>query len=68
MRPQCRQAVNQAAGRELSNAEIKKIEDRISATMRQLARTDPAWKQSRPTNALSKHPSRPWPISSVRAN
>lgn len=48
MRPQCRQAVNQAAGRELSNAEIKKIENRISATMRQLARTDPTWKAKSP--------------------
>lgn len=42
MRPQCRQAVNQAAGRTLSDAEIKKIEDRLSSTMRNMARQDPA--------------------------
>ncbi len=42
MKPQCRQAVEQAAGRALSDAEIRKIEDRLSATMRNLARTDPA--------------------------
>jgi len=42
MKPQCRDAVQQAAGRTLTDAEIKKIEDRISATMRNLARADPA--------------------------
>lgn len=42
MKPQCRQAVQQAAGRALSDAEIKKIDDRISATMRNMARADPA--------------------------
>ncbi|MEC5164068.1 hypothetical protein [Janthinobacterium sp. CG_S6] len=42
MKPQCRQAVERAAGRTLTQAEIKKIEDRISGTMRNLARTDPA--------------------------
>lgn len=42
MKPQCRQAVEQAAGRALTDAEIKKIEDRISATMRNMARADPA--------------------------
>ena len=42
MKPQCRQAVQQAAGRGLTDAEIKKIDDRISATMRNMARADPA--------------------------
>lgn len=42
MKPQCRQAVNQAAGRTLTDAQIKNIEDRISATMRNMARADPA--------------------------
>jgi len=49
MRPQCRQAVEQAAGRALTEAEIKKIEDRISSTMREMARTDPTW-QSKSTD------------------
>lgn len=44
MKPHCIQAVNQAAGRELSASEIQRIEDRISATMRDMARRDPnAW-------------------------
>lgn len=43
MRPQCVDAVQAAAGRTLTQAEIKKIEDRLNATMRNLARTDPAW-------------------------
>lgn len=42
MRPQCKAAVQQAAGRELTDAEIKKIDDRMSATMRNMARADPA--------------------------
>jgi len=42
MKPQCRQAVQQAAGRALTDAEIKKIDDRIAATMRTMARADPA--------------------------
>lgn len=42
MKPHCRDAVQQAAGRTLTDAEVKKIEDRISATMRNLARADPA--------------------------
>jgi hypothetical protein len=47
MHPRCRNAVQAAAGRKLTDAEIKKIDDRMAATMRQLARTDPAW-QSKP--------------------
>ena len=42
MKPQCRQAVQQAAGRALTDAEVKRIDDRISSTMRNLARADPA--------------------------
>lgn len=42
MKPQCRAAVQQAAGRNLTDAEIRKIDDRISATMRNMARADPA--------------------------
>lgn len=48
MRPQCRQAVEQAAGRALSNADIKRIEDRLTSTMRELARTDPTWRSKSP--------------------
>lgn len=43
MRPQCIQAVQAAAGRTLTAAEIKKIDDKLAATMRSLARQDPAW-------------------------
>jgi len=42
MKPQCRAAVQQAAGRALTDAEVKKIDDRIAATMRNMARADPA--------------------------
>lgn len=42
MRPDCIKAVNQAAGRDLTPAEIQKIEDRITATMRDMAQRDPA--------------------------
>ena len=46
MRARCIQAVQQAAGRTMTQAEIKGIEDRISRHMRQLARKDPAaWSQ-----------------------
>ena len=41
MKPQCIKAVQDAAGRSLTAAEIQKIEDNISATMRRLARDDP---------------------------
>lgn len=41
MKPQCIQAVQAAAGRTLTQAEIKKIDDSMSATMRRLAREDP---------------------------
>ncbi len=44
MKPQCVQAVNQAAGRILRPSELQAIEDRISGTMRRLAQADPqAW-------------------------
>lgn len=41
MHPRCRQAVQQAAGRTLTDSEIKKIDDAMSANMRRLARQDP---------------------------
>lgn len=44
MNPKCIAAVEQAAGRSLTQSEIRKIEDRISAAMRQLAKRDPNWK------------------------
>jgi hypothetical protein len=40
MKPECRQRVNLAAGRELTESEIAKIDDRMSATMKRLARQD----------------------------
>lgn len=49
MTPKCIQAVQDAAGRALTQGEIKKIDDRISATMRRLARDDPTW-QSKTTD------------------
>jgi len=51
MTPQCRTAVSAAAGRALTDAEVKKIDDRLSATMRQLARRDPATWQAMPRDA-----------------
>lgn len=46
MRQECIQAVQQAAQRNLTAAEIQNIEDRIYRNMRQLARNDPAsWRQ-----------------------
>lgn len=42
MKPQCRAEVNRAAGRVLSDAEIRGIESRIQQTMTRLARQDPA--------------------------
>lgn len=47
MQPQCAKAVQAAAkalGRKaLTDGQIKAIDDRMSATLRQLARTDPEW-------------------------
>jgi hypothetical protein len=48
MHARCRNAVQAAAGRKLTDAEIKKIDDRLAATMRQLARIDLTW-QSKST-------------------
>lgn len=48
MHPRCRTAVQAAAGRALTDAEIRKIDDRMASTMRRLAGTDPAW-QSKPS-------------------
>lgn len=41
MNPKCIQAVNQAAGRDLTEAQLRNIEDRIAGSMRRLARQDP---------------------------
>jgi hypothetical protein len=41
MQPKCIQQVSQAAGRALTQAEIKGIDDRMDSTMRTLARQDP---------------------------
>ena len=43
MTPHCRKTVSAAAGRALTDAEVRKIDDRLSATMRRMARTDPNW-------------------------
>lgn len=44
MKPQCVRAVNQAAGRTLTDAQLQAIEDRIAGNMRRLAQQDPqAW-------------------------
>ena len=43
MQPKCIQAVTKAAGRALSNAEIKGIDDNINATMKRLSVDDPQW-------------------------
>lgn len=51
MTPACRSAVSAAAGRALTDAEVRKIDDRLSATMRNLARRDPAAWQALPRDA-----------------
>lgn len=43
MRQECINQVKQAAGRELTQAEIKGIEDRISAAHKRLAQNNPDW-------------------------
>lgn len=47
MNPKCRQALNSAriaaGGKALTDAQARAIDDRMQATMRQLARKDPAW-------------------------
>lgn len=48
MNPKCRQALNSAriaaGGKALTDAQVRAIDDRMSATMRFLARKDPAWR------------------------
>ncbi len=44
MNPNCIRAVNQAAGRILSSAEINGIDDRMLETRRRLAQTTPNWR------------------------
>ncbi len=47
MHPNCRQAVNaraaQAGRQPLTDAEVRRIDDTMGATMRRLARSDPGW-------------------------
>jgi len=50
MKPNCIAQVTKAAGRALTTAEIKGIDDRMNETMRRLARSDPDW-QSYPPDA-----------------
>lgn len=51
MNPKCVAAVQKAAGRTLTQSEIQKIDDRLNATMRQLARRDSARWQALPYDA-----------------
>lgn len=41
MKPECVSAVNAAAGRELTDAQLAKIEDAVDSTAKRLARADP---------------------------
>ncbi len=50
MTPKCIQQVTKAAGRALTPAEIRGIDDRLNATMRRMAKTDPDW-QTYPPDA-----------------
>lgn len=55
MNPKCVQAVQAAAGRALTAAEIKKIDDSISSTMRRLARADPTgWAAKTPDQRVTE--------------
>ncbi|WP_286975392.1 hypothetical protein, partial [Pseudomonas sp.] len=54
MRPECIQAVTQAIGRTLNQAEIKGIEDRIKRNMRQLAQKDPQWQAKTEADRLTE--------------
>lgn len=53
MNPKCRQSINAArqaaGGKQLTDAQAKAIDDRMNATMRRLAKNDPAW-QSYPAD------------------
>ncbi|MCU7218014.1 hypothetical protein [Pseudomonas sp. VE 196-7] len=54
MKQKCIQAVQQAIGRTLNQAEIKDIQSRISRNMRQLAQTDPAWQSLTAADRLTQ--------------
>lgn len=45
MNPKCIAQVTKAAGRALTPAEIRGIDDRLNDTMRRMARTDPDWRK-----------------------
>src|SRR5690606_4981600 len=50
MHPSCISSVSAAAGRILSPAEIRNIDDRMNSTMRRLARQDPAAWMAKPND------------------
>ena len=50
MTPKCIQQVSQASGRALTAAEINGIDNRLNATMRRMAKSDPDW-QTYPPDA-----------------
>ena len=54
MRPECIQAVTQAIGRSLTQAEIQGIENRVRRNMKQLAQTDPTWQSKTSADRLNE--------------
>lgn len=54
MRPECIQAVTQAIGRSLTQAEIQGIENRVRRNMKQLAQTDPSWQSKTAADRLNE--------------
>lgn len=56
MNPKCRLQLNQArvaaGGKPLTDAQARNIEDRLRSTMRQMARTDPAWQGYAPDQRM----------------
>lgn len=54
MRPECIQAVTQAIGRSLTQAEIQGIENRVRRNMKQLAQTDPNWQSKTSADRLNE--------------
>lgn len=54
MRPECIQAVTQAIGRSLTQAEIQGIENRVRRNMKQLAQTDTTWQSKTAADRLNE--------------
>lgn len=54
MKQECIQAVKQAIGRSLNQAEIKDIENRIKRNMRQLAQSDATWQSKTSADRLTE--------------